>query len=66
MLAVFLSEDGHIMFTYPDEAIFLCPGDVVRFGEREYAVTKKCFVVDASVTEFVIREIEDSSEHLSS
>lgn len=61
MLVVFMSEDGRIIFTYPDVAS-LCKGDTVRHGERDYVIVGKRFDADVSVMEFTLREIPDESE----
>lgn len=61
MLAVFFSEDGRILFTYP-EVTFLCEGDAVVFKEKEYVVTRKRFDVDAAAMEFFLKNVGDASE----
>ena len=57
MLAAFFSEDGRILFTYP-EVTFLCKGDTVAFKEKEYVVARKRFDVDAAAMEFFLQAVE--------
>lgn len=61
MLAVFLSEDGRIIFTYPD-VMSLCQGDAVRFRERDYVIVGRCFDVDAAAMELTLQEVTPDAE----
>ena len=54
MLAIFVDEDGKILFTYPGEAVSLGRGDEVLLGQQEYVILRKRFNVDAGAVELFL------------
>jgi len=64
MLAIFVDEDGKILFTYPGEAVSLGRGDEVLLGQQEHVILRKRFNVDAGTVELFLgkKPVDESGE----